>query len=190
MHFPLKEGGHFVRVSAQQRDEGIHAGQILLRRHFPDARTAAVPDGSGKAVGVFFLSGIRVPAGPEGIIAQEEIECLAQGASVRERAEVETGVILADPGKARTRKVFTAVDADQGHPLVVAEEDVVFGGVFLDQAGLQKKGFILVADRDALPAVDGIHQGPELRIGAVLAGRLEVLGHPPPEVGSLADIDH
>src|SRR5690606_313785 len=106
-----------------------------------------------------------------------------------ERAEVAGPVVLANPSELKAGPAFLRVDLDEEEALVVAEDDIVLGAVFLDQLSFQEDRLGLVADDVVLEIPDAGDEGPGFVLRQSLSGGGEVMRQAFAEVPRLADVD-
>ena len=190
LHFGFQHGNDLIGFAVQHFDQGIQPGEIFLFGNFPDTGTAAVPHGTGQTMRIFIGTRFSMAAGAQPEITGQEFHGLLQSPAVRERSVIQTGIVLAEPRQFRIREFGRHVDFQQRHAFVVPQQDIVFRCIFLDQPRFQQQGFFLAVDRDAFPGFDRIDERTQFGVGTGFPRRLEILAHPPPQVGRLADIDH
>jgi hypothetical protein len=173
-----------------ERDELVDDRTMLVDRHRERARSAAAPDLTREAwaAGLHrsLVAGIRAGADREGL--HHLLDRLAHRPDLRVGAEVPTA---GDATVAGHHDAGRLVGESHDHVrvgLVVAELDVERGRELLDPGVFEFERFAVVRDDSPLDA----GRRPHHRAGAFVqvAGRLEVVAQPLPQVDRLADVEH
>ena len=147
------------------------------------------------------LLDVRVEAGPtEALVAvelalgaradregaQQQVERLPDRVGVGVGTEVADALALGAPHHHRPWPLLVEGDRQVRVGLVVLQPDVEAGPVLLDEVELEEQRLDLVADRDPLDRVGGVHH---LRGALRQAGR-EVRHHPAAQALRLAHVEH
>jgi len=180
---------HFSDISLQNGDSTLNPLPVFLRSNRADAGGAAVFDDAFEAAFAGLLVRLGIAAGAQPEVGEQEVERHPQRSAVGEGAEILRPVVFADAGQLERREFFAAVELEQQIALVVAHQDIVIGGVLLDQPGFEDQRFALGPHHFKAPLFDRIDERPQFGVGAHDPRGLEVGTHPLAQVGRLADVD-
>lgn len=188
-HFLLERGDHGGGLAFEEIAGQADAFEVGGAGNFVDAGGGAIFDDVVEAMTVIGLGGNGGSAGAEVEFFPHEVERAAEGAGVGERPEVACAVVFFQAGELEAGVGIVEVDFDEEEAFVVAEADVVFGPVFLDEAALEKNRFGFGADGVGFEIVDAFEERAGFGVGGEAAGGVEILGDAAVEIAGLADID-
>ena len=189
-HFQFQNFPHIFDIAVQYGDQLVHTRPVLFLRHLVFAGTAAIFQCSSQTMFAVVRSGIGSFTGAQTQMLNEEFRSHFQCPAFWKRSEIKTGIIFFQPCHFQPGEFFREIQFQHQVAFVIPHEDVVMGGIFFDKMGFQQQSFIFIFDSDIFPGINGIDERTGFGIGTGDAARLEILRHPPPQIGCFPHIDH
>ena len=189
LHFLLQLLGHIFAPALEKFACLKHARTVIRLADLADAWRGAVFDDVVVAMTVVFLGRHARTAGTQAVFAFEDLEGGAERARVRVGSVIAGAVVLLQPHEGELGEGIVQVDFDLQEIFVVAERNVVFRPVFLDQPTLEQDRLGVGADHVQGEIPHRVEQRARLEVGHPRARRGEIVSQPLAQITRLAHIN-